>query len=639
MKKAIMTLFWLISLQSIFAQNLIPNGDFETLNSYNYNGYSPNFFNSYVPNWVDGCPNGTQQGTPDIFSTQNTLCFAGVPINKYANNLPSRLAGTKNYAGMLHNLESLRCGISQPLLANRTYTLSFYAALEQGTFDCNGTMVYPALVGSVKIKATLKKSSDPCNGGLDILISQPINHGTWQNVTGTFTLSSSQALQGYDRIEFKTSTGYYGAYFYMDDVSLNGPPLIADFNFVTIGQTYTNVSTPYGPEQLTQVCASPSPIKTPVLINGSASTNEIGYGISIQEFNPTTYIGGTVIYNNWIPGSVEVPATDININNLTGVNMQIGQIYLVTLFVGPTYTYKSKLFRINPLPTINAGADRTLCSADGINITTNSWPVKVYKGGTLMGTFSSNPIILPAASNANYNFITTNSLGCSAQDDANLTLRQCSRASFFFKNPLSTSTQVPSQYGPQQVSHICSPYKIDGSASTDEDGYHLRIQEFDISTWSFLGNPLYLGWYASGPVGNDIDLYTVVQSVGNSFTYGKIYFVGLSVGPDWHSDTKFFKAIDCTKSNQVAAEKEQITLENVNVFPNPTDGIFTVMLNGMAASKIKVTNIIGNTVFSSLISEEDNSIRIDIQNLPSGVYIVNIEQQNGEQIVKKIIKK
>ena len=634
-----MTVFWLISLQSILAQNLIPNGDFETLNSFGYNGGSPNFFNLYVPNWSNGCPVGSQQGTPDIFSTQNTLCSVGVPLNAFANNMPPRLAGTKNYAGMLDGVEALRCGISQPLIANQTYTLNFYVTRNQGQFYCSGVMTGAPEQGPLQVKATLKKSSDPCNGGLDIIVSQLINFGTWQNVTGTFTLTGLQASQGYDRIEFKTSTSYTGAYFFMDDVTLYGPPLIADFNFVTIGQTYTNVSTPYGPEQLTQVCASPSPLKTPVLINRSASVNESGYGIGIQEFNPTTYTGGTIIYNNWISGTGQVPASDININNLPGVNMQIGQTYLVTLYIGPTYTYKSKLFRINALPMINAGADGSICSADGINITTSNWPVKVYKSGTLVGTFSSNPIILPVAGNANYNFVTTNSFGCSAQDDANLTIRLCSRASFFFKNPLSTSTQVSSPYGPQEVSHICSPYKIDGSASTNENAYHLRIQEFDIATWSFLGNPLYLDWYGSGSVGNDIDLYTVVQSVGNSIVYGKTYFVGLSVGPDWHSDNKFFKAINCTKSSDVGTKSELIAPDDLLIFPNPIDGLFTVMLNGMVASKIKVTNTIGNIVFSSLLSEEDTSTRVNLQDFPPGVYLVNIEQQNGEQIVKKIIKK
>ncbi len=640
MKKIVMMLCGLLSLQMAYGQNLIPNGDFEALNSFGYNpnGTMPNFFNQYVPNWSNGCPTSSGfQGSPDIFSTQNTVCNAKVPANAWANNMPVRVAGTKNYAGMWGGIEALRCGINQPLVANTTYTFSFYATRNQGHFNCSPTGGGPDGT-ELKVKVRLKKSTDPCNGGLDILTSQPITFGTWQNVTTSFTLTAAQVALGYDRIEFRTETNYSGTYFFMDDVTLYGPPPVPDFDFVTIGQTYTNVSTPYGPMQLTQVCASPAPTKTPVLINGSATINEYGYGIRIEPWNPVTWTGGPAIYDAWISTSGQVPSTDININNLSGVNMQPGQIYLVVLYVGQPTTYATGLFRINPLPAVNAGADQTLCNglSASVNVTSSSWPVKVYNGVTLVGTYNSNPITLSPTSTTNYTFRATTPFGCSAQDQMTITVNTCSLASFVFKNPINTE-QVPTPYGTEQVSWLCSPYKIDGSASTNENAYYFRIQEFNLSTWSDIGTPLYNGWYGTGAVGNDIDLYSVAQSAGNSFTYGSTYLVSLAVGPQWHSVTKFFKAIDCRKNGEVAFE--EVVLENeVTVFPNPTTGAFTVTLDNVTAEHATITNVLGETVFSTDIPEDVQAMDLNLSDFPAGMYMIHIQQTNGETILKKIVK-
>lgn len=641
MKTLIVPLMLVFISNTTFSQNLIPNGDFEILNNYSHNpNTSPtNFFNLYVPNWSNGCPTswGTQ-GTPDIFSTQNTDCLTKVPANAWANNLPSRIAGTRNYAGMWGSTEALRCGISQTLTSNTTYTLSFYATGNQGHYNCS--LIGGGPMGTnPQIRATLKKSSNPCSGGLVILVSQIINNTSgWQNVTGTFTLTPAQAALGYDRIEFRTDSNLSGPYFFMDDVSLYGPPPVPNFDFVTIGQTYTNVSTPTGDVQLTQVCASPSPTKTPVLINGGATILEYGYGIQIQEFNPGNWTGGTTIYNNWISSTGQVPTTDININNLPGVNMQIGQIYLVTLFVGYPYTYVNKLFRINALPTLNAGLDQNICNGDiaSITVNTTNWPIQVYNNINLVGTYSSNPINLSPITNTTYSLKTTTPFGCIAIDNISINVRNCSRASFYFKNPLTTYN-INSPYGPMPVSDLCSPYKIDGSASVNETAYHFRIQEFDINNWVFLGQPLFDDWYANGTVGNDINLYDVVQSIGNNFIYNKTYLVGLSVGPDWHSDTKFFKAIDCRKSGVLNSnDLSLIEIETV-IYPNPTSGELTI--SSLAGLKeITVTNILGEIVFNEALNIEQNKKTISLFNSPSGIYFVKVKHLNDEITLEKIIK-
>jgi len=78
-----------------------------------------------------------------------------------------------------------------------------------------------------------------------------------------------------------------------------------------------------------------------------------------------------------------------------------------------------------------------------------------------------------------------------------------------------------------------------------------------------------------------------------------------------------------------------------NVYPNPTNGVFTVELNNIKADdyRISVTNVLGQEVYTStkeistLISE-----KIDISDLNKGVYILEISNSEST-ITEKIIVK
>ncbi len=74
-----------------------------------------------------------------------------------------------------------------------------------------------------------------------------------------------------------------------------------------------------------------------------------------------------------------------------------------------------------------------------------------------------------------------------------------------------------------------------------------------------------------------------------------------------------------------------------SVYPNPTDGMFyiNVINNITPQSYIEITNLVGITVYSSLLN--NNTTSIDISDQPNGIYLIKLTS-NDKMITKKIIK-
>ncbi len=86
----------------------------------------------------------------------------------------------------------------------------------------------------------------------------------------------------------------------------------------------------------------------------------------------------------------------------------------------------------------------------------------------------------------------------------------------------------------------------------------------------------------------------------------------------------------------VTAGLSNNSLENkVNVFPNPTKGIFT--LSGTEKqSVVEIYNTLGAKIFS--LETTNPKISIDVSIQPSGIYFLKIIDENGNAINKKLVK-
>ncbi len=84
---------------------------------------------------------------------------------------------------------------------------------------------------------------------------------------------------------------------------------------------------------------------------------------------------------------------------------------------------------------------------------------------------------------------------------------------------------------------------------------------------------------------------------------------------------------------QICIGTNELALNQVNVYPNPTNGI--IVLEGRTKmSTIVVTDIFGNTVISR--SADHNSVQLDLSNLSGGIYMIAIES-DGNRSVHRVI--
>lgn len=101
------------------------------------------------------------------------------------------------------------------------------------------------------------------------------------------------------------------------------------------------------------------------------------------------------------------------------------------------------------------------------------------------------------------------------------------------------------------------------------------------------------------------------------------------------------KTIDASKKYSNKSQEIEFSVlavsdsknETVSIYPNPVKGI----LNVKTASKIKthkVYNLSGQIVNAKLISDKT----VDFSRLEKGIYVVEIQLENGKKITQKIIK-
>ncbi len=78
-------------------------------------------------------------------------------------------------------------------------------------------------------------------------------------------------------------------------------------------------------------------------------------------------------------------------------------------------------------------------------------------------------------------------------------------------------------------------------------------------------------------------------------------------------------------------------LENVNVWPNPTNGLVNLTLNTFIDTDISVYNTIGEKVFKKHLNNNNTNNQINLSNLTKGIYYISITQNNKFYTEKLIL--
>lgn len=80
----------------------------------------------------------------------------------------------------------------------------------------------------------------------------------------------------------------------------------------------------------------------------------------------------------------------------------------------------------------------------------------------------------------------------------------------------------------------------------------------------------------------------------------------------------------------------RVDKNKIVVYPNPTKGVFSVLLDDSVYKSLSLTDALGKTVLIRDI-EGASSLDLDISNFSNGLYIVQIRTRSGEVISKKLI--
>lgn len=100
----------------------------------------------------------------------------------------------------------------------------------------------------------------------------------------------------------------------------------------------------------------------------------------------------------------------------------------------------------------------------------------------------------------------------------------------------------------------------------------------------------------------------------------------------WQLDVAMaiFPVLDITTSI-----KEEKNNQAINVYPNPSNGIFTIDMKNSTVTNLFVKNIVGQTVLSKNVNVSGTStITVSLENQPKGVYFLSINNQTLKLIVE-----
>ena len=332
---------------------------------------------------------------------------------------------------------------------------------------------------------------------------------------------------------------------------------------------------------------------------------------------------------------------------------------------------------VNPLPvitasseTICAGGTYTLCSGNSAP-STSSWYTMV-NGVKSATSFSTSPcVVVTPTANTSYNVVVTNTNGCSANETITLTtisnnpafvLTETPSGAYFTFEALANMvpSTVPAGYGDQYVvQELLSPtgpvkwsspapeacywenypyptyFNGINNSVTDYAGPGITLPACATATGftafhpcpsviaegEFRGNTTYVishtSWNSVCPVSAPYSYTVTVQSPAGR------------MGEHIIVRNNEVTANDATGINNATTEN---VLAQAAVYPNPSNGNFTIETTTTAQQLVEVYDLAGRLVFSQTIT---GTTAINANELPAGMY--NLKVSGADKAVNKRI--
>ena len=80
------------------------------------------------------------------------------------------------------------------------------------------------------------------------------------------------------------------------------------------------------------------------------------------------------------------------------------------------------------------------------------------------------------------------------------------------------------------------------------------------------------------------------------------------------------------------------TISNISIYPNPNNGVFKIVLDeNYENARLKISNILGQEVFTQNLNYFDKKFNISVNHLKSGIYTIELFNNSNSIETKKII--
>ncbi|RNI30054.1 T9SS C-terminal target domain-containing protein [Rufibacter immobilis] len=95
-------------------------------------------------------------------------------------------------------------------------------------------------------------------------------------------------------------------------------------------------------------------------------------------------------------------------------------------------------------------------------------------------------------------------------------------------------------------------------------------------------------------------------------------------------------------TEQKSEAKVDVEDQSMSVYPNPTNGVITISLEGFEGEKtdLRIMNVIGNVVYREVIQDPASRYMktIDLNKLSKGLYYVKLETPTYSEVRKVILR-
>ncbi|MCW3071335.1 MAG: hypothetical protein JWO44_1225 [Bacteroidetes bacterium] len=631
------------------AQNLILNPGFES-------GSIPTL-NDQVPlatNWEKGCalfPDGNQ-GSPDLFDSRSTNCDVDVPANKWGSR-NVRTTGTYRYVGFNGNSnasglayfgESVKGKLSQALVSDCSYSISFWASAIDGlaTFCSPYTPKGPSV--NTKMEVVLRKDGD-CTNFKIVYTSGAITQQTWTNFSSTFTLTPAEAAFGYNKVEFRLNNNYatdvsHTHSVYLDDVSLSSIPLMLN---VTGNSSFC--------------------LNDLLSFTGSSNLTLSNHFWEIAECDASgAYTNPSASWNQWFsgtPGAFTFPALGF---------ITCGNYYKIKLAGGNGcngWTEFNKIIFINCNPVATAGADVTICTGScatvgGVPLTGTSylWTTDVGTTSIIVG-YTAQISVCPRSTTV-YTLTATSAAGCVASDQVTVFVQDNNPAfsltpnlnpsdNFYtlFANP--TISPLPAGAGyvwfVDEIVSTTNTTVISGSSASSGPCWlstlSCNFSGYDGPLFTSSGNNPMTAGCSSPAVGHFTagHTYRIIRGTWSAVCPWQQYAVIAYMTHSQSGDNiHFMEDPNAPDYSSFASSEILITdkpADLLSIYPNPGTGLYTIT-TANATGTIEVYDVLGNKVKSIELKNNVSDYKLDLSGYSKGIYMLNMISE-GKRCSKKII--